>query len=104
MWLGPNLSGIDPISGAVASLFNPRSQVWADHFEIRGAAIIALTPTGRATVRVLEMMRLRACNFERQLGSWSGRYVSFAPQNRNKPAIAVSVRQRIEAWDGDTRS
>jgi len=57
---GPNLSGIDPETGHVAALFNPRSDVWADHFSpmidplsplcvvIRG-----LTPAGRATAQVL---------------------------------------------------
>ncbi len=30
---GPNLTGIDPLSGAVAILFDPRRQSWDDHFE-----------------------------------------------------------------------
>jgi hypothetical protein len=55
---GPNLSGVDPLSGQIVSLFHPRTQVWDEHFETRGANIIGLTPTGRATVRVLSMNAL----------------------------------------------
>jgi hypothetical protein len=29
---GPNLSGFDPATGALTQLFDPRSQIWADHF------------------------------------------------------------------------
>src|SRR5438132_9127096 len=52
---GPNLTGIDPDSGAIVRLFNPRQDRWADHFTLRGAFIIGLTPTGRTTVYVLAM-------------------------------------------------
>jgi hypothetical protein len=52
---GPNLTGIDPVRGQIASLFNPRIHSWADHFTLRGASIVGLTPTGRATVYVLAM-------------------------------------------------
>jgi hypothetical protein len=29
---GPNLSGVDPMTGQVAALFNPRDDEWAEHF------------------------------------------------------------------------
>jgi hypothetical protein len=57
---GPNLSGIDPETGQVSALFNPRQDLWEDHFAAlvgalvpQGVAIEGLTPVGRATVRVL---------------------------------------------------
>lgn len=50
---GPNLSGIDPDSGDVVRLFNPRAERWEDHFEWSGAELIGKTPTGRATIAVL---------------------------------------------------
>ena len=50
-----NLSGIDNVSGQVVELFNPRAQNWSDHFAYQGAKIVGLTPTGRATVAVLNM-------------------------------------------------
>src|SRR5687767_10367478 len=51
---GPNLSGIDPESKKIVPLFNPRDEEWDDHFTFDGALIRGLTPTGRATVRVLD--------------------------------------------------
>ena len=52
---GTNLAGIDPETGTLVALFNPREQAWADHFVFQGALIRGLTPTGRATVQVLDM-------------------------------------------------
>jgi hypothetical protein len=36
-------------------LFNPRTDVWEDHFELRGYRIDGKTRTGRVTVHVLAM-------------------------------------------------
>lgn len=52
---GSNLTGIDPQTGQIAELFNPRRQRWTDHFAWHGMEIVGLTPVGRATVRVLEV-------------------------------------------------
>ena len=52
---GPNLTGIDPDTGAVTELFHPRRQRWEDHFEWQGVRIAGTTPAGRSTVRVLDM-------------------------------------------------
>ena len=52
---GPNLTGIDPTSGQVAALFNPRQQSWREHFEWQGITIMGKSVTGRTTVRVLDM-------------------------------------------------
>ncbi len=52
---GPNLAGIDPVMGTLAALFNPREQIWTEHFVFQGAVIKGLTPVGRATVQVLDM-------------------------------------------------
>jgi len=48
---------VDPISSTVAPLFNPRTQVWAEHFAWSedGAQVIGRTPTGRATVVALKL-------------------------------------------------
>ena len=47
----------DPVSGEKAALFNPRQQIWGEHFRWRedGLEIIGVTPTGRATVAALRM-------------------------------------------------
>jgi hypothetical protein len=52
---GPNLTSIDLDTRTVAALFNPRGDAWSDHFVVRGGHILGLTPTGRATVRLLTM-------------------------------------------------
>ncbi len=50
---GPNLSGIDPESGAVVLLFHPRRQKWKRHFQWKGPRLAGRTRSGRATIAVL---------------------------------------------------
>jgi hypothetical protein len=50
-------SAPDPDSEEECPLFNPRTQVWAEHFRWEGEWVVALTPTGRATVAALAMNR-----------------------------------------------
>jgi len=50
-----NLAGIDPTTGQTVPLFNPRSQQWNDHFAWQATLLVGLTPTGRATIRVLNI-------------------------------------------------
>ncbi|HUB26384.1 MAG TPA: HNH endonuclease [Tepidisphaeraceae bacterium] len=52
---GPNLTGIDPATGNVVRLFNPRTQTWNEHFAINGNLVVGLTDIGRATARLLNM-------------------------------------------------
>jgi hypothetical protein len=52
---GPNLSSIDPATGETVNVFNPRTDVWSEHFARSGGRIIGLTPIGRATARLLNM-------------------------------------------------
>jgi hypothetical protein len=47
----------DPESGEDVPLFNPRGQVWTEHFHWDGVLVIALTPTGRATLAALALNR-----------------------------------------------
>lgn len=55
LFKGPNLASIDPETGAVCPIFNPRRQRWADHFAQNEFVIRGLSPVGRATVRLLQM-------------------------------------------------
>lgn len=64
---GPNLSGIDPRSGQVAPLFNPRHEGWLDHFSFDGEWIVGLTATGRATIQVLAMNDPRRRELRREI-------------------------------------
>jgi hypothetical protein len=52
---GPNLTSIDPETGQVVPLFDPRQGSWSDHFAFQGPLIIGRTPTGRATAQLLDM-------------------------------------------------
>jgi len=64
---GPNLTIIDPETGAVVPLFHPRQDVWQDHFAFRGPRIISLTPRGRATVQLLNMNATRRVQLRAEL-------------------------------------
>jgi hypothetical protein len=55
---GPNVAGLDPATGVLTRLFNPRTDVWSHHFRIERGRIIGLTPVGRTSVEVLQMNRL----------------------------------------------
>jgi hypothetical protein len=52
---GPNLTGLDPITGQIVALFDPRRDRWPDHFRFQGALIEGVTAIGRTTVNVLSM-------------------------------------------------
>lgn len=50
---GPNVAGIDPDTGEIVRLYNPRKDGWHDHFRWDDAILIALTQVGRTTIAVL---------------------------------------------------
>jgi hypothetical protein len=52
---GPNLTGIDPHTGLITRLFNPRRDAWATHLGWHAALLIAKTDVGRATIATLNM-------------------------------------------------
>ena len=52
---GANLTGIDPETGRVVEIFNPRTQQWSDHFSWDALLVAGLTAVGRTTIRVLEI-------------------------------------------------
>src|SRR5438445_2699259 len=52
---GTDLTSIDPQTGQIAPLFHPRRDQWPAHFCLLGAQIELLTPTGRVTVRLLQL-------------------------------------------------
>lgn len=52
---GPNIAGIDEVSGVLTELFNPRQHQWLEHFEFSGPFITGKTTIGRVTIDVLHM-------------------------------------------------
>lgn len=49
---GSDIASVDPVSGTLTPLFNPRTQRWAEHFELVDGRIAPLTAAGRATARL----------------------------------------------------
>lgn len=64
---GPNLATIDPETDEQVELFNPRMMAWTDHFVIRQAIVVGLTPCGRGTVRLLDMNNENRVHHRREL-------------------------------------
>jgi hypothetical protein len=56
---GYRISALDPESGEIVRLFNPREQSWPEHFHWidAGARMVGRTATGRATVAALHLNR-----------------------------------------------
>ncbi len=63
---GPNIAGLDPDTDQLTRLFDPRSDLWAEHFKLlENGEIVARTDIGRTTIYVLAMnaknrLKLRA--------------------------------------------
>ncbi len=59
----------DPADGRLVTLYNPRMHRWRDHFKWNAdcTRIVALTPTGRATVSALHLNRPGVVNMRRAL-------------------------------------
>jgi len=51
------ISATDPENGLEVQLYHPRSQLWSEHFQWKGALVIPLTTIGRATVAALALNR-----------------------------------------------
>jgi hypothetical protein len=64
---GTDLSGIDPVTGELHRLFNPRADNWSDHFGWQGAVILGLTPIGRVTISVLQFNRAEHITLREEL-------------------------------------
>jgi len=56
---GARVAALDPVTGEVVRLFDPRHQVWQEHFgwTDKGDRIIGRSTTGRATVAALNLNR-----------------------------------------------
>jgi hypothetical protein len=54
----------DPDTGQIVPVFNPRKDVWAEHFSWNGYALVGRTPVGRALIEAFDLnhprrMRIR---------------------------------------------
>jgi HNH endonuclease len=60
-----NIAGLDDETGELTRLFNPRTDMWDEHFTWKGPVLVGTTSIGRTTVVVLginhpERVRLRS--------------------------------------------
>jgi hypothetical protein len=60
---------IDPLTQQIVRLYNPRQDIWTDHFQWSDddLYIIGLTPIGRATIALLKLNRSNAINLRKLL-------------------------------------
>jgi hypothetical protein len=58
------IEGFDTVSDEMARLYNPRRDVWREHFGWAHdfTVVVGLTPIGRATVEVLKLNRFGLIN------------------------------------------
>lgn len=63
------LEGVDPTGGVMVPLFNPRLQLWEEHFAWSKdyTEIIGLTASGRATIFALQMNRQNVINIRKAM-------------------------------------
>ncbi len=52
---GSDIASFIPASTELVRFFDPRTDVWSEHFRLDGIEIMPLTSIGEATVRILQM-------------------------------------------------
>jgi hypothetical protein len=60
-------------AGELVRFYNPRTDVWSDHFRLNGTEIEALTNIGEATIRILQFNNIDQIT-EREVLNRRGRY------------------------------
>jgi hypothetical protein len=64
---GPNIAGIDPGTGRLTRLFNPRRHSWSHHFAWDGPRLIGRTAIGRTTIHVRHINDYLRCRLRTEL-------------------------------------
>jgi len=64
---GPNIAGVDPLTGNITKLFHPRRHKWNRHFRWKGPYLVGRTAIGRTTIFVLAMNDPDAVRVRRSL-------------------------------------
>ena len=67
---GARQQAADPLTGAVATLYNPREDLWRLHFRWNGVRLVGLSPTGRATILALKLNRPVALAIRQEEAAW----------------------------------
>lgn len=78
---GTDLGSINWQTGELIRFFNPRRDLWGEHFQLNGAFIQAITDIGEVTARILDFNNSERI-IERQLLIEISRYPSIVAQKR----------------------
>lgn len=62
-----DIASYDVDTRVLTPLYNPRTQLWDDHFEIVDGFIVGKTPIGRVTIHLLQMNILGQVEMRRYL-------------------------------------
>jgi hypothetical protein len=52
---GTDIASYDDLTGNLTAFYNPRTQVWTEHFQMQNAEIVGLTPEARVVVKILQL-------------------------------------------------
>jgi 5-methylcytosine-specific restriction endonuclease McrA len=52
---GRDVASYDPVTQLLTPLYNPRTDIWEQHFAFQGARILGISAIGRITVRLLSL-------------------------------------------------
>ena len=63
IYKGSNVAALDPLTRVATRLYDPRQQVWDEHFKLNpDSTISGLTPEGRTTIRILRINDIERVN------------------------------------------
>jgi hypothetical protein len=79
---GSDLTSLDPLTGEITTLLNPRTQTWSEHFQLNGGFIQGLTAIGRTTIFLLKMNEASRLQLRQALAS-QGLYPDLPSSLRN---------------------
>jgi hypothetical protein len=79
---GPNIAAVNPRTGRIVRLFNPRKDRWSQHFAWEGPFLVGRTHTGRVTIDLLQIDRAEAV----ELRGYLIREGSFPPREEGRKA------------------
>ena len=78
---GSDIASLDTVTGEIVALFNPRTEIWNEHFKLDGGGIAPLTSFGRVTEETLRFnlpQRVETREILAKLGEYPGPRVSVA--------------------------
>ncbi|MBE9060745.1 HNH endonuclease [cf. Phormidesmis sp. LEGE 11477] len=54
---GSDIASIDPQTGKLCPFYNPRIDVWQEHFSLHSGSLLPLSARGRVTAKILRLNR-----------------------------------------------